>query len=222
MDKITTLTQDLLDIDQYTIARSQILPKGYLYQQNKDKNLFKILKSFSIEYQDIYKEIDKNINGFYIIDENSIWLDEFATTYGLPNIIFPELETAKDKAFAINMMRYLRTLNDVKSYESFFRMLGLYVSLYPASDLSDFFIIPTKIPTGIGGGLPKHKLTYWVSVRENAEIENIFDIPTIIPTPIYSVTNNISIVQRILDFIKPDFILFKYLTSFDKKMFYLQ
>jgi hypothetical protein len=89
MEKITILDEKFLDANEYTLARCQVLPKGYLYEVNQELNIFKILKSFSVEYQDIYKEITKAINSFYIVDETSIWLDELLSTYGLPNIIFP-------------------------------------------------------------------------------------------------------------------------------------
>lgn len=223
MEAITTLDRTFLDATEYTLARCQTLPKGYLYEVNQELNIFKILKSLAVEYRDIYIEIEKNINGFYIVDESSPWLDELLSTYGLPNIIFPILSNAKDKALAINMMRYLKALNSVESYQTFFQLLGYNVSFYLFGDFSQYFIIPTTIPTGIGGGLPKHKLTYLVYVQENQNIDSIYyDIPTVIPTPIYSVSNNLSVVQRILDFIKPDFILLKYITFNEKRNYNLQ
>ena len=217
MQEITILDKNYLDATQYTLARCQGVPQGYLYDIKESLDIFKLLKSFAVEYQDIYKQIEKNINGFYIVDENSIWLDELMTTYGLPNVIFPVLSNAKDKALAINMMRYIRALNSVESYQTFLQLLGYNVSFYLFGDLQAYFIIPTAIPTGIGGGLPKHKLTYLVYVQENQNIDGIYDIPTVIPTPIYSVSNNLSVVQKILDFIKPDFIIFKYITFNEKK-----
>ena len=221
METITTLDRVFLDPTQYTLARCQTLPKGYLYEVNQELNLFKILKSFAVEYQDIYIEIEKNINGFYIVDENSPWLDELLTTYGLPNIIFPILSNAKNKAFAINIMRYLKTLNSVQNYQAFFQLLGYNVSFYLFGDFQAYFIVPTAIPTGIGGGLPKEKLTYLVYVEENI-IQNATEgIPSSIPTPIYAPSDNLSIVKRILDFIKPDFIIFKYITFEERKSYNL-
>jgi len=221
MEAITILDGTFLDSTQYTLARCQTLPKGYLYEVNQELNLFKILKSFAVEYQDIYIEIEKNINGFYIVDENSPWLDELLTTYGLPNIIFPILSNAKNKAFAINIMRYLKTLNSVQNYQAFFQLLGYNVSFYLFGDFQAYFIVPTAIPTGIGGGLPKEKLTYLVYVEENI-IQNATEgIPSSIPTPIYTPSDNLSIVKRILDFIKPDFIIFKYITFEERKSYNL-
>ena len=221
MEAITILDGTLLDSTQYTLARCQTLPKGYLYEVNQDLNIFKILKSFSIEYQDIYIEIEKNINGFYIVDESSPWLDELLNTYGLPNIIFPTLSNARDKALAINMMRYLRTLNSIETYKAYCQLLGYNFSFYLFGDFQEYFIIPTTIPTGIGGGLPKEKLTYLVYVEENI-IENVTEgIPSSIPTPIYAPSDNLLIVKRILDFIKPDFIIFKYITFAERESYNL-
>lgn len=221
MEAITILNEKFLDASEYTLARCQVLPKGYLYEINQDLNIFQILKSFGVEYQDIYKEITKAINSFYIVDENSIWLDELLSTYGLPNVIFPVLSNAKDKALAINMMRYLKTLNSVESYQAFFQLLGYNVSFYLFGDFQAYFIIPTAIPTGIGGGLPKEKLTYLVYVEENV-IQNATEgIPSSIPTPIYAPSDNLSIVRRILDFVKPDFIIFKYITFEERKSYNL-
>ena len=198
MQEITILDKNYLDATQYTLARCQGVPQGYLYDIKESLDIFKLLKSFAVEYQDIYKQIEKNINGFYIGEENSIWLDELMTTYGLPNVIFPVLSNAKDKALAINMMRYIRALNSVESYQTFLQLLGYNVSFYLFGDLQAYFIIPTAIPTGIGGGLPIHKLTYLVYVQENQNIDGIYDIPTVIPTPIYSVSNNLSVLQKYL------------------------
>ena len=222
MEKITILDEKFLDANEYTIARCQVLPKGYLYEINEELNIFKILKSFSVEYQDIYKAITKAINSFYIVDENSIWLDELLSTYGLPNVVFPVLSTSKDKALAINMMRYLKTLNSVESYQAFFQLLGYNVSFYLFGDFQAYFIIPTAIPTGIGGGLPKEKLTYLVYVEENVIANDGTEgIPSSIPTSIYAPSGNLTIVRRILDFIKPDFIIFKYITFEERKSYNL-
>lgn len=221
MQTINILDEKFNDANEYTLARCQTLPKGYLYEINQELNIFKILKSFAVEYQDIYNVIQKNINSFYIVDENSVLLDELMSTYGLPNAIFPVLTTRKDKALAINMMRYLRTLNSVESYRSFCQILGYDVSFYLFGNLKKYFIIPSGIPTGIGGGLPKHKLTYLVYVKEEDNIGTFYDIPTKIPTPIYSVSNNLSVVKKILDFIKPDFTIFRYISLQEKNKFQL-
>jgi len=221
MEAITILDGTLLDSTQYTLARCQTLPKGYLYEVNQDLNIFKILKSFSVEYRDIYIAIEKNINGFYIVDESSPWLDELLNTYGLPNIIFPTFSNARDKALAINMIRYLRTLNSIETYKAYCQLLGYNVSFYLFGDFQEYFIIPTTIPTGIGGGLPKEKLTYLVYVEENI-IDNVTEgIPSSIPTPIYAPSDNLLIVKRILDFIKPDFIIFKYITFAERESYNL-
>lgn len=220
MNNIIILDEKFGDANKYTLARCQLLPKGYLYEINESLDIFKILKSFSVEYKDIYREIEKNINGFYIVDETSLWLDEFLSIYGLPNIIFPVLLNAKDKALAINMMRYLKTLNSLESYQTFLQFLGYNVSFYLYGDYQEYFAIPTSIPTGIGGGLPKEKLTYIVYVQENVTDSAATEgIPTSIPTPIYSTSDNLLIVRRMLDFIKPDFIIYRYIT-FEEKASY--
>ena len=72
MQEITILDKNYLDATQYTLARCQGVPQGYLYNIKESLDIFNLLKSFAIEYQDIYKQIEKNINGFYIVDENSI------------------------------------------------------------------------------------------------------------------------------------------------------
>jgi hypothetical protein len=221
MDKITILDEKFDDLNEYTLARAQILPKGYLYNPTTTTNIFKILKSFSAEYQAIYLAVQKQINDFYFIDESSEWLDEWLATYGLPNVIFPELNTAKDKVRAINVMRYVNKLNDVASYKAFFALLGYNVKFYHANDFAWYFGIPMSIPMGIGTNPPKNKITYWVSVQEGNQAIDGFDIPMRIPMYIYSKTNNINIVKKILDFIKPDYILLRYLTDKEKKQFNL-
>lgn len=222
MEKITILDDKFLDANEYTLARCQALPKGYLYKINQDLNIFQLLKSFSVEYQDIYKEITKAINGFYIIDETSIWLDELLSTYGLPNIIFPVLSNAKDKALAINMMRYLKTLNSVESYQEFLLLLGFDVKFYLVNEILKPYIgfnysFPICFSNSTSG---KDKITYFVSVNiSEMVVETVQNIGSAFQIQFTMANNTLLEVKKILDFIQPDFIIFQYITNAERQLY---
>jgi len=225
MQSITILDKQFLDINKYTFTKNQTLPKGYLYQSHEELNIFKILKSFSIEYQDIYAEIEKNINGFYIVDENSIWLDELAVTYGLPNIIFPTLSTNKEKALAINMMRYLKILNSVESYETFLYLLGFNVKFYLKNEvLIKHNTFQYSFPISFSNSITKKdKITYLVYTEPNQGVTTkINNIGSAFPIQFALNNDNAFFVKKILDFIKPDFILFQYITLETKNLYNIQ
>lgn len=222
MEEITILDKKFLDATEYTLARCQSLPKGYLYEIDESLNIFKLLKSFAVEYQDIYKEIEKNINGFYFVDETSVWLDELMATYGLPNTIFPDLSTSKDKALAINVMRYLKTLNSIESYEAFLLLLGYSVKIYPVnetlnSNISFNYSFPISFSNSTSG---KDKLTYFVYLETGSEnVADFYNIGDAFPLNFVLPDNDFYVVKKILDFIKPDYIIFQYITKTEKTLF---
>ena len=78
MQEITILDKDYLDATQYTLARCQGVPQGYLYNITESLNIFKLLKSFAIEYQDIYKQIEKNINATLVYDMVDARVDPYS------------------------------------------------------------------------------------------------------------------------------------------------
>lgn len=222
MQEITILDKDYLDATQYTLARCQGVPQGYLYNITESLNIFKLLKSFAIEYQDIYKQIEKNINGFYIVDENSIWLDELMTTYGLPNVIFPDITTAKEKALAINIMRYLKTLNSIESYQAFLLLLGYSVKIYSINEtLEGNISFNYNLPIFFSNSTStKDKLTYFVYVETDSQnLEEFYNIGDAFPLDFVLPDNDFYIVKKILDFIKPDYIIFEYITETEKTLF---
>ena len=222
MQTINILDEKFNDANEYTLARCQTLPKGYLYEINQELNIFKILKSFAVEYQDIYNMIQKNINSFYIVDENSVLLDELLSTYGLPNIIFPVLTTAKEKAFAINIMRYIKTLNSVESYETFFSLLGFVVKFYHINETLQLnttfdYSFPISFSNSIS---TKDKLTYFVYIQTETEnVDNFYNLGNAFPIEFILANNNFYIIKKILDFIKPDYIIMQYITAKEKTLF---
>jgi hypothetical protein len=217
MQNIESLPSNLYEIDNYTLSRMQGLPKGYLYSISQNTKFFQLLKSFSQQYLELYKQLDVTANSIQSITEQNIFLDDWLTTYGLPNIIFPNLTTTQSKVFAIQVMKTLKILNSVESYEAFFVLLGYEVKFYGFENIKDHMLIPYKIPILIGGTLPKNKIKYWVYVKESGS--SLSNIPAPIPMPIYNQSNNTTKVKKVLDFIKPDFILIQYINEQFKNLF---
>ena len=222
MQNIDILGENI-DVNKYTLARCQNLSKGYLYQTNEDANLFKLLKSFCIEYQQCYTQLELTINSFYTLDEKSIFLDELLTTYGLPNVIFQDFNTIQDKVVAINTMKMVNKLLSIKDFEIFFLYLGYKVKFYHRNTIleghmmfdytGDIFFIDNINGTGL--------LTYWFTVEEdystsnntnNTQFDYSFDIE------FTSGNDNARKVQIILDYIKPSYIIVEYLTNEAKRL----
>jgi len=202
---------DRSNLDELLISS---LPSGYLYNEN----LKPFIRGFVDVFNDFYKSLDNDINSLLVIDKNNTLLDYYLVQYGLPNIIFPTLNTIDEKVFAISMMRLVKNLLSKEDFENFILLLGVNIKIYYHNqELSDHYSFPYTFPMILGGVKPKHKLICLIYIEENVNTISNLGIPTPIVLRNPSITTNF--VKNVLDFIKPDYMIFQYITTIEKELY---
>lgn len=195
-------------------------PKGYLYNGENTRNF---CKGFLETYQDYYKTLEQAINDIFTVTETSLYLEEYKTMYGLPNVLFPEINTNEDAVFAISMMKASQYLFSKDDFENFLLLLGYNVTFYKINneilDNSGFnYSFPISFSYGVNS---KDKYTYWIYVQEGEStnpstfnnLGDAFDIDFI------ESENNLQKVKIILDYLKPDYLIFQYITTYTKNLY---
>lgn len=211
------------NIDEICDLALTAFPQGDLYGNSDEFRNF--LKGFLAPFLNFNKILDKNIEDQFKIDENSLRIQEFLTMYGLPNVIFPELTTLEDKVFAISMMKVARTLRSKGQWEGFMADLGYNVKFYsPNNTILEQSGFPYSFPISFTNTLgTKDKLTYWVWVEEATFDEEVefFNLGDAFPLDFVETNNNLLKVKKILDYLKPDYLIFQYITSQTKNLYNL-
>ncbi len=203
------------DINEFALSYIKGFPDGFLYSDS----LLDFVKGFLVTYQDFYTQYQKAINDLFDMDASNLFLDEFKTMYGLPNALFPEINTDEDAAFAITMMKLSRSLISVEDYTNFLALLGYSVIFYPFNpSMITHTTFPYTFPIYFSGSLGgKDKLTYWVYVEEASG--GAYNIGTMFPITFLSSSSNELKVKNILDFIRPDYLKFVYITLETKNLY---
>jgi hypothetical protein len=192
------------------------LPEGYLYNDS----LKPFVRGFLDVFSEVAEKIDKITLSYLNPDENSYFLDEFLTEYGLPNFIFPDVSTAEKKVFAISMMRLASTLNSQQDYENFMLSLGYNVKMYHLSSLIPNSGFPYGFPVVFSGSLTKKdKLTWLVYIETSGVSSNYNGLGSAFPIQFSPAPSDINFPKKILDFLKPCDIIFKYISLETKNLF---
>ena len=156
-------------------------------------------------------------------------LDEFKLSYEIPYFIskpneyvfnsgFSDIQNAEQSVLAITMMRLAKTLKSKKDYINFLALLGIDVEFYHYQNtLAEHHYFPYTYPKIYGGIPPKNKLTWLVYINEESTAQSNY--PTIYPRLYYNSNSNFNFVKNILDYLKPDYIIFKYISSKQKADF---
>ena len=214
------LIKSLSDSDTFAGVILNSLPKGYLYSSS--------LKPFIVGFIETYKEflsfLNISINDLLSINEQSLYLDEYMVMYGLPNPLFPELLTNKDKVFAISVMIKSKDLVSKLDFENLFALLGYNVKLYSVNNtILDNSGFPYSFPITFSSSVTKKdKFTYLVYVEEaKNELSDFFNIGDAFDLDFVELKNNTLNVKNILDYIKPDYLLFEYINDSTKTAFNL-
>lgn len=221
MVKVNQVDFDILpnvnSLDDYAQLFIRALPDGFLY----NSSLVSFVRGFMSGYQDYYATLNKALDDIFNLDQSNFFLDEFLTMYGLPNVIFPNI-TNKDQAiYAIAMMRLTSQLISKEDFENFMLLLGFKVTLYSLNNaLKDHLIFPYTPPAIPSiSVLGKDLLTYLVYIEGNVGSEiNLGVAPPVIP---YDSGANITIAKNILEYLKPLYIIFQYISLETKEIFRL-
>lgn len=212
------LAKKLKDPEELAKVWIRSLPKGYLYNQN----LVPFLKSFCESYSTFLKDLNTGINDLFDITEDNIFLEEFKAEYGVPNVLFPTINTNEEAALAITAMKVSKNLLSVQDFENFMLLLGYDVEFYQVNnsilELSSFdYGFPVVFTESIS---TKDKLTYLVHINtENNAEEDFYNIGDAFDIDFVSSGNNVENIKNILDFIKQDYIIFEYITTETKNLY---
>lgn len=192
------------------------LPGGYLYQDNEGIN--KLINGLSSSYFDIAKKIQKVFDDLFTINENNQFLERFLGEYGLPNVIFPEIENNIQAAFAISAMKEVEMLVTQEDFKNFLALLGVTVNFYHYQNtMLNHHKFPYTLPMILGGVPPKNKITWLVEILEESSINYNLNKPT--PMILYNPTADTLFAKKVLDYLKPDYILFKYINAETKTLY---
>lgn len=206
------------NIDDFVELAIGGLPDGVLYNES----LSDFIKGFLTTYQDFLLQFNQAMKDQFFITENSLFLDEQKIMFGLPNVIFPDLSTKAQTAFAISMMKYSKNLISKEDYENFMLILGIKVKLY---SLNNTLLENSCFDYGFPGCFSssvtkKDKLTYWIYVEENnTAMEDFYGLGDAFDLDFVSPRNNLETARKILDFLKPDYLIFEYITLETKNLF---
>jgi hypothetical protein len=222
MKNIELLTTNR-SLEDYVLSRATTLPSGLIYNLHPESNLFKVLKTLFSGHRDIYLILEKVLNGLYTITEDNYYLDELLQKYGLPNILFPTVNSNKEKVFAINTMKLIPFLLTKKDFEDFLLLLGYKIKIYPSTAIKKHKTFNYRFPVTFSNSITKKdKLTFLVYVEENnkssQEFNNIGDAFNI---GFVNIENNLEKVKKILEYIKPCYIKFIYIDATIKNFYNL-
>jgi len=191
-------------------------PNGYLYRNNA--GLKKIINGFAKSYYEVVKDIQKVFDDLFNINANNQFLDNYLSEYGLPNVIFPDIQNSEQAAFAITAMRVANTLVSENDYINFLALLGLEVKFYHYQNtLLPHHGFPYTLPMILGGVPPKNKLTWLIDVVDESNSQANLGVPA--PIYLFNSTADTNFAKKILAYLKPDYIIFKYLDSETKALY---
>jgi len=215
------LLKETRDLDGLTELCLNSMPEGYLYQGEEFK---KFLRGFLTGYKELYEKIEKDTNSLFVIDENNTLLSKYLVEYGLPNVLFSDITTTEQAVFAINTMKLASTLVSEQDFINFLALFGINATFYNlnSTELLNHVSFDLAFPISFSNSISaKDKLTYWIYVEEpdddpNVEYNGIgdaFDIDFI------SATSKLQQTKKIMDFIKPDYLKFQYITLYTKQLY---
>ena len=209
-------TPFLKSVDQITELMLSAFPPGYLYRNNK--GLREIVSGFAVELLEASKKIQKVSDDYFYITETNGFLDRWLAEYGLPNVIFPDVSTPQKAVFAITMMKVARNLVSKEDYENFMKLIGFDVKFYHYQNtMSKHHLFPYTLPMILGGVPPKNKITWLIYIVNNSQSEANLGLPT--PMILRNPSSDINFAKKILDYLKPDYIIFKYITKDFKDLY---
>ena len=191
-------------------------PSGYLYSNNE--GLRQIIEGIAQTYCQISKDVQKVFDDLFFINKDNQFLQEFLAEYGLPNIIFPNINNAEQAAFAISMTKQSRLLVSKEDFENFLLLLGYNVKFYHYQNtLIDHYIYPYTYPKIYGGIVPKNKITWLIDIVEGSQSQANYGLPH--PIYYFNPLQDTNFVKKVLDYFKPDYIIFKYLNQKTKDFY---
>lgn len=203
------IAKKLKDPEELAKSWLRSLPQGYLYNET----LIPFIKSFCESYSNFLKDLNKGINDLFNVTADNTWLEELKAEYGVPNVLFPTINTNDEAALAITAMKISRNLLSKEDFKNFMLLLGYDVEFYHyQNNLLENTKFKYKFPMILGANIRKNKFKYLVYFNEQEQGQGA-NLNTPLPMILRSSNSRINNVKNILDFIKPDYIIFEYITT---------
>lgn len=212
------IAKKLKDPEELAKSWLRSLPQGYLYNET----LLPFIKSFCESYSNFLIDLNKGINDLFNVASDNIWLEELKAEYGIPNVLFPSVNTNEEAALAIIAMKISKNLLSKEDFKNFMLLLGYNVEFYHLNntliELSGFdYGFPAIFTESIS---TKDKLTYLVYINiPNNSVEEFYNIGDAFDIDFVNASDNVENIKNILDFIKPDYIIFEYITTEIKNLY---
>lgn len=210
------IAKKFTDPEQLAKGWLRCLPQGYLYTET----LIPFIKAFCESYSNFLTDLNKGINDLFTVDKDNIWLEELKAEYGLPNVLFPSINTKEEAAAAVTAMKASRNLVTKEDFQNFMLLLGHDVKFYHyQNNLLSHTKFNYQLPAILGSKIGKNKLKYLVYFSEESNSSANLNKP--LPAILRNANSGLNNVKNILDFIKPDYIIFEYITTEIKTQFNL-
>ena len=194
-------------------------PSGYLYRNNE--GLRQIIEGIAQTYYQISKDVQKVFDDLFFINKDNQFLQEFLAEYGLPNIIFPTINNGEQAAFAISMTKQSRLLVSKEDFENFLLLLGYNVKFYHLNTILENSGFDYSFPISFTESLGlKDKITWWIYIESGNEITGEYNgIGDAFDIDFVESSTNVQFVKNILDYLKPDYIIFQYIDAETKALY---
>lgn len=208
--------ENLKDVDKALSLFISSLPKGYLYNES----LKPFVKGFLIEISKTAEVIDKAFNDKLDLTEDSYFLDEELTKFGLPNEIFTDLDSVDKKLFAISMMKKASTLVSKEDYENFMALFGYQIELFHNNNLIDHCGFDYSFPICFTESLTtKDKLTWLCYIPEGEAETDYNGLGDAFDIEFVTSPSDITFPKKVLDYIKPYDIIIQFISLETKTAF---
>lgn len=212
-------TPFIADKDDIVNLMLSALPSGYLYRNNE--GIKQIIEGFATGYVETINYINKCFTDLFEINADNQFLDRFLAEYGLPNVIFPIIENNEQAAKAISIMRISKNLVSKEDYINFMALLGYEIEMFHLQETIENTTFDYSFPIAFSPSTTyKDKLTWWVLIKTKQQQETDFNnIGDAFPIDFVDTSVDINFAKKILDYIKPDYIIIQYITQSIKETY---
>jgi len=209
MQKFQIVPSSIKTVDDYIDMMLSSASLNYV----KGGNFYNVYKVFAKLFFEKLKELETLENGYYEPYETYPFIDAMIRDAGLPNIMFPNLNTFQEKLYAITVMKKAQTIQNLDDLEALFVLLGVEVKFRKLKKT------PYNNNFGFGRfyetdeskiNLKRIKVHYYVqNYKKSKKLYNNFGFGKFIKNDLIGST----FVKQVLDFLSIDYIVFMEITK---------
>jgi len=209
MQKFQIVPSSIKTVDDYIDMMLSSASLNYV----KGGNFYNVYKVFAKLFFEKLKELETLENGYYEPYETYPFIDAMIRDAGLPNIMFPNLNTFQEKLYAITVMKKAQTIQNLDDLEALFVLLGVEVKFRKLKKT------PYNNNFGFGRfyetdeskiNLKRIKVHYYVqNYKKSKKLYNNFGFGKFIKNDLIGSP----FVKQVLDFLSIDYIVFMEITK---------